>query len=519
MTEPSGTDAETGLSLDLGHTTVDLERQARTGAAEVIFGQNKTAAQIIEIGTALLEAGQNLLATRVAEDKAQEILDGLKNAADAPVTYNAVAQAILCKPFAGPHEVTTQVAVVSAGTSDGSVAEEAALTAEFLGNPVLRINDVGVAGLHRLLARIEEIRSARVIIVVAGMEGALPSVLGGLVDKPVIAVPTSVGYGASFGGLSALLGMLNTCASGVSVVNIDNGSTMTNDSTSKPSTNYTGELDAQLAKKYRAVQETVRADKRVVVAFSGGVDSSLVAFIAGQELGTDAIAVTSGSRSLKRSDLELAESLALTWGLSHRVIYTDELSKPDYRANPTNRCFHCKTSLYDALTTIAQSENVPVIYNGTNVDDLGDHRPGLIAANDFAVRSPLVDAGFTKADIRALATHLGLENAMKPQSACLSSRFPYGTAIDEQKLSQVESAEDLLQRLGFTQFRVRHHGDVARLELLPEEFELAHINHERINADLVELGYSYVAMDLKGFRSGALNEGLAQIDVVQIYSE
>lgn len=277
------------------------------------------------------------------------------------------------------------------------------------------------------------------------------------------------------------------------------------------------QLDVQLAAKYAQVRRAVRADKRVVVAFSGGVDSSLVAFIAGQELGEQAIAVTSGSRSLKRTDLALAEQLARDWGLKHRVIYTDELSKPDYRANPTNRCFHCKTSLYDALSTIAKEEAVPVIYNGTNIDDLGDHRPGLVAANDFDVRSPLVDAGFSKADIRALATHLGLANASKPQSACLSSRFPYGTAIDEAKLEQVEAAEDVLSNLGFTQFRVRHHSDVARLELLPEEFALAVEHHEVINARLNELGYRYVAMDMKGFRSGALNEGLKKIDIVQVY--
>ncbi len=278
-----------------------------------------------------------------------------------------------------------------------------------------------------------------------------------------------------------------------------------------------GPLDIELAAKYAAVRAAVRADKRVVVAFSGGVDSSLVAYIAGQELGEEAIAVTSGSRSLKRTDLALAEQLANEWGLKHRVIFTDELSKPDYRSNPTNRCFHCKTSLYDALTTIARTEAVPVIYNGTNIDDLGDHRPGLVAANDFDVRSPLVDAGFSKADIRALATHLGLANAMKPQSACLSSRFPYGTAIDEAKLEQVEAAEDLLLQLGFTQFRVRHHEEVARLELLPEEFPLAYEHHELINDRLTELGYRYIAMDMKGFRSGALNEGLAKIDIVQVY--
>lgn len=280
------------------------------------------------------------------------------------------------------------------------------------------------------------------------------------------------------------------------------------------------ELDAELAAKYAAVRESVRADQRVVVAFSGGVDSSLVAYIAGQELGEEAVAVTSGSRSLKRSDLELARTLATEWGLKHQVIYTDELSKPDYRSNPTNRCFHCKTSLYDALTTIAEEQSIPVIYNGTNLDDLGDHRPGLIAADNFSVRSPLVDAGFSKADIRALAGHLGLANAMKPQSACLSSRFPYGTAIDEDKLAQVEAAEDVLASLGFTQFRVRHHDNVARLELLPEEFALAVTHHELINKELVALGYQFVGMDMKGFRSGSLNEGLRdsqRVDVVKIF--
>jgi len=213
-------------TVDLGHTTVDLERLSRTGAAEVIFGENKTPEQIIEIGSTLLDAQQNLLATRVAEDKGAAVVAALAEQAQslsAGIEYNAVAKAVVCRPFDEPAQVATSVAVVSAGTSDGPVAEEAALTCEFFGNPVLRINDVGVAGLHRLLARIDEIRTARVVIVVAGMEGALPSVLGGLVDKPVIAVPTSVGYGAAFEGVAALLGMLNTCASGVSVVNIDNG--------------------------------------------------------------------------------------------------------------------------------------------------------------------------------------------------------------------------------------------------------------------------------------------------------
>lgn len=194
-----------------------MQRAQRTGAAEVVFGAGKTAAQVIDISRALLAANENLLITRVDEEKAATVQAAVPN-----LQYSAVAGLLWAQPIE-PVPVATHVAVVTAGTSDASVAEEAALTAEFYGNSVHRFNDVGVAGLHRLLARIDEIRLARVIIVVAGMEGALPSVLGGLVDKPVIAVPTSVGYGASFGGLSALLGMLNSCASGVSVVNIDNG--------------------------------------------------------------------------------------------------------------------------------------------------------------------------------------------------------------------------------------------------------------------------------------------------------
>ena len=251
--------------------------------------------------------------------------------------------------------------------------------------------------------------------------------------------------------------------------------------------------------------------EHVIVAFSGGIDSSLVAYVAAQELGDRALAVTSASRSLKRSDLDLTRTLAARWGLRHEVIITDELAKPDYRANPVDRCFHCKTSLYESLAVIAERERGCVILNGTNVDDLGDHRPGLVAARDFAVQSPLVDAGFSKADIRALAEHLGLENAHKPQAACLSSRFPYGTAIDEEKLSRVERAEETLTELGFSQFRVRHHDDVARLELLPEEFTLAVELREQITERLRACGYRFVAMDLSGFRSGSLNEGVIKI--------
>ena len=202
---------------NLGHSTIDHDRLRRTGSAEVIYGEHKTPEQVAATFKAIVARGHNALATRVSGAAAEAVIEAVPDAQHHPEAR------LLSLRQAETEPVSTQVAVVTAGTSDQAVAEEAALTAEFYGNPVLRISDVGVAGVHRLLARVDEIRTARVVIVVAGMEGALPSVVGGLIDKPVIAVPTSVGYGASFNGVAALLGMLNSCASGVSVVNIDNG--------------------------------------------------------------------------------------------------------------------------------------------------------------------------------------------------------------------------------------------------------------------------------------------------------
>jgi uncharacterized protein len=270
-------------------------------------------------------------------------------------------------------------------------------------------------------------------------------------------------------------------------------------------------VDAKVGAKYEELKRCIAKFESAVVAFSGGVDSSLVAYVAAEVLGPRALAVTSGSKSLKRSDLRLAVELADKWGMQHRIIVTDELSKPDYRANPVDRCFHCKTSLYTALTAIAREEGYAVVFSGTNCDDLGDHRPGLRAADDHGVTAPLVEAGFGKADIRALADELGLENAQKPQSACLSSRFPYGTAIDEERLAQVEQAEEVLASFGFTQFRVRHHGDVARLELLPEEMSTALDRADDIESAIRACGYRFVAVDLRGFRSGSLNEGMVKV--------
>ena len=202
---------------DVGHSTLDLDRPHRTGAAEVVYGAGKTPEQISDLVCAMTEHEQNVLVTRTDI----HAWDAVKRATP-DARFHETARAITVVRNT-PDLAATPVAIVTAGTSDLPVAEEAAVTAEFYASPVNRVTDVGVAGIHRLMARIDDIREARVVIVIAGMEGALPSVVGGLVDKPVIAVPPSVGYGASFGGIAALLGMLNSCASGLSVVNIDNG--------------------------------------------------------------------------------------------------------------------------------------------------------------------------------------------------------------------------------------------------------------------------------------------------------
>lgn len=265
-----------------------------------------------------------------------------------------------------------------------------------------------------------------------------------------------------------------------------------------------------LQEKFEALKSFIGGFDSAVVAYSGGVDSSLVAYVTAKVLGPRSLAVTSGSKSLKRDDLSLSKELAGRWQMPHRVIVTDELDDPNYRANPTNRCFYCKTSLYTHLAQIADDEGFDAIFNGTNLDDLGDHRPGLVAAREHGVQSPLVETGFAKADIRRLAETLGLANAQKPQSACLSSRVPYGTAIDAHLLRQIERAESALLALGFSQFRVRHHGDVARLELVAPEFEKALARRDAIVERIKACGYRFVVLDLAGFRSGSLNEGVVE---------
>lgn len=269
-------------------------------------------------------------------------------------------------------------------------------------------------------------------------------------------------------------------------------------------------MNAELSKKYQNLRELIGSYESVLIALSGGIDSSLVAFVAGQELGEKALAVTSGSESLKATDLQLAKEITSEWGLKHRIIRTREIENENYIKNPENRCYFCKSTLYADLTDIAGREGFRWVLNGTNTDDIGDYRPGLIAADENSVKSPLLECGFSKKDIRALSEHLQLRNAKKPAAACLSSRVPYGTAISGELLQKIEQAERVLENLGLQQFRVRHHGDVARLEVEPADFPTIVEQRLEIERQFKDLGYGYVALDLRGFRSGSMNEGLSQ---------
>jgi pyridinium-3,5-biscarboxylic acid mononucleotide sulfurtransferase len=252
----------------------------------------------------------------------------------------------------------------------------------------------------------------------------------------------------------------------------------------------------------------------VVVAFSAGADSTLVAKVAADVLGDRALAVTSASESLAERELREALAYAEQLGIRHRVIYTEELSNPDYLANPTNRCYHCKTELYTHLESLAASEGYRYVVNGINADDLGDFRPGIQAAREHGVRAPLHEAGLTKADVRALSMLLDVPTWDKPAMACLSSRVPYGQEITREKLSQIDHAEQAIRDLGYRQLRVRHHGEIARIELPAEELAAFVARHaEEVAARLKELGFLYVALDLQGFRSGSMNEAIGRTAV------
>ena len=250
------------------------------------------------------------------------------------------------------------------------------------------------------------------------------------------------------------------------------------------------------------------AGQPVLTAYSGGVDSTLVAAAARRALGRNrAPAAVGDSLSLPRRELDDARDIARQLDLDLIEVQPGEQADPDYQKNAGDRCYFCKTHLYNTLQATARTRGIAYLANGTNLDDLGDHRPGLRAADEAQVISPLVDAGLGKQDVRDLAGILGLPNADKPAAACLASRLPYGTPVTADRLRQVEAAEATLHRLGFTGFRVRHHEEVARVELPLDQITRLGVSdlREQVVAGLKSAGYSYVTLDLEGFRSGSGN--------------
>lgn len=264
--------------------------------------------------------------------------------------------------------------------------------------------------------------------------------------------------------------------------------------------------------KLNRLRELLASYGSCLVAYSGGVDSVLLARVARDVLGDKSLAAIADSPSLPRRELEEALAIAKQFEIPVRVIHTREFDNPAYLANPDNRCFFCKHELFTELEPLARAEGFAVIAYGENASDVGDHRPGAKAAAEFQVRAPLKEAGLTKAEIRELSAHLGLPTADKPQMACLSSRIPYGEAVSPEKLRMIEQAEYVLRDLGFHDVRVRHHelrqGQMARIEVGPAEIEkfLAAGMAAKAAAALKLLGYLHVTLDLQGYRRGSLNE-------------
>ena len=272
-------------------------------------------------------------------------------------------------------------------------------------------------------------------------------------------------------------------------------------------------LPNSLQTKVDQLYECLRDYQKVIVAFSGGVDSTFLAEAAHHALGDNALAVTAISDSYPIREMKAAKDIAKQIGIRFETVHTEELDLEGYASNPTNRCFFCKTELFDKLRPIADKYDVGTIVYGAIPDDVGDHRPGMDAAKQMGIKAPLIDVHLTKAEIREISKTWDLPTWDKPAFACLSSRFPYGMRITRELLRQVDAAEQFLYDLGIRQFRVRHHGDLARIELDAEEIERLRKKSIRnqINDHYKTLGYEYVTLDLQGYRSGSLNEGITKI--------
>ena len=264
--------------------------------------------------------------------------------------------------------------------------------------------------------------------------------------------------------------------------------------------------------KLERLRALLRETGGIAVAFSSGVDSSFLLKVAHEELGERVVAVTARSHSFPKREQDEAAAFCTREGIRQVVVDSEELVIPGFRQNPKNRCYLCKKELFTKILEIARAEGLSAVAEGSNMDDLGDYRPGLQAVRELGIRSPLREAGLTKAEIRELSRALGLPTWNKPSFACLASRFPYGEEITVERLARVERAEQYLLDLGFGQVRVRSHGDLARIELCAADIPKAIEQREKIHAALKGFGFAYVALDLQGYRTGSMNEVLPVVD-------
>lgn len=272
----------------------------------------------------------------------------------------------------------------------------------------------------------------------------------------------------------------------------------------------------KMEEKLDILKKNLEKYKNAVLAFSGGVDSTFLAKVAGEVYGDNLLLITATSSSYPFYELEEAASLAKLMGLKHRVIVSEEMQIPGYVGNPPDRCYYCKSELFQKISYIAEKEGYEAVLDGSNAEDMKEFRPGLKAKREFGVLSPLAEAGFTKSDIRFFSSKFGLPTASRPSYACLASRIPYGETITEGKLDRIGKAEFHVRKLGFTQFRIRSHENLARMEFLPGEMEKAWLLKEKLNEICISAGFNFSTIDLKGYRSGSMNETLTKTEKERI---